>query len=211
MSTMTRHERITRALACLRACPFIFRLQACLLAAAVLATAWVSTVAANRDVVVAALEVPADELDRLPWPERVDRFSSRIAFVFDLEYDVAREYAGWILDSASRHGLQPELLAGVVYVESRFRRNARSARGAIGPAQVMPLWSDVCAGDLRRPADNIDCGARVLAHYLAACGDIDCALAAYNVGPTNRARYARSGARYVAKVDAHAERLRDTL
>lgn len=211
MTLQTPRRRLAQCLHLMQQCPLIFRVQACSLLLAVLATSWVSMVAANRDVVVAAVDVPVAEAESLPWPERIDRFASRIAFVFGLEYDVAHEYAGWILESSSRHGLQPEMLAGLIYIESKFNRHARSVRGAIGPAQVMPLWEDVCAGNLHRADANIDCGARVLAEYLAACGDIECALAAYNVGPTNRQRYARSGARYVAKVDAQVERLRDTL
>ena len=91
----------------------------------------------------------------------------------------------------------------------RVGKASGEARKGCSPAQVMPhVWSRVCRGDLSRPADNIDCGARILAVYLRACGDYTCALARYNgaAGPANGA-----GRRYVAKIDAQRQRLRKAL
>ena len=41
---------------------------------------------------------------------------------------------------ASRAGLDPQLILGLIEVESRFRRYAISSTGARGLMQVMPFW-----------------------------------------------------------------------
>ena len=192
----------------LRRCPLLIYLELTGVAAALVVAAWIALVAADpgRDVTVLALPESADVV----WEERVARFADRIGSVFGLNQKSAREYAQWTLDAATRHKLQPELLASLIYVESTFNSAALSPAGALGPAQVMPhIWSSVCRGDLSKPGDNIDCGARVLAIYLRACGDYTCALARYNgaVGPGNGQIF-RAGRRYVAKIDVQRERLR---
>src|SRR5437667_11949258 len=48
------------------------------------------------------------------------------------------EYQQIIRGHAENYGLDPALLAAVVYVESRFDPNARSDAGAIGLMQLLP-------------------------------------------------------------------------
>ena len=117
------------------------------------------------------------------------------------------EFSPWILEAAKRQQLEPELLAGLVITESSFRKNVTSSVGAIGPAQVRPeLWSQFCGtGELSDPAENIYCGAQILAYYKDRCGAEDCALQAYNIGPYSRK--VKAGQRYVTKVG----RWRDAL
>ena len=122
---------------------------------------------------------------------------------FDLSPVVAEEFAGWILEASARQQLAPELLASLVLAESTFRKNARSSVGAIGPAQVRDkYWGAFCGGDLHQPADNIYCGAQILASFKDACGALRCALHSYNLGSNGARRASRepAKARYVAKI-----------
>jgi hypothetical protein len=127
----------------------------------------------------------------------------------------ATEFSGWILEASKRQGLSPELLASVVFIESSFRKNVTSDMGAIGPAQVKPYWSPFCgSANLSDPAENIYCGAQILAHYRDLCGDEQCALSAYNVGMKNQrddAYYQELGLRYAKSIDRHVSRLSKTF
>jgi len=85
---------------------------------------------------------------------------------------------------APRHGLEPALLVALVRVESAFVANALSPVAAVGLSQVMPgVAARLQCGDLFRPMDNLDCGARVLKGFLRAFdGDLILALSGYNAG-----------------------------
>jgi len=92
-------------------------------------------------------------------------------------------YAGMARDAARRHGIPEDLFLRLVQQESNFNPTARSLKGAIGLAQLMPGT----AADLRvnpnDPAQNLDGGARYLKEQYARFGQWPLALAAYNAGP----------------------------
>ena len=97
-----------------------------------------------------------------------------------------------IRQQANDKNLDPSLIAGVIYVESRFRDQTSHA-GAKGLMQIMPGTADYIAhksggtafvqGDLAEPQINIAYGSwymrYLLEHYH---GNIVLALAAYNAG-----------------------------
>lgn len=92
-----------------------------------------------------------------------------------------------------RAGLEPELVLGVVQVESAFRKYAVSRAGAIGYMQVMPFWSRLIGdGDPARlfhMQANLRFGCVILRHYLdLERGDLFLALGRYN-GSRGRAEY----------------------
>jgi soluble lytic murein transglycosylase-like protein len=86
--------------------------------------------------------------------------------------------------AAKRHGLDPELVMAVVAVESAFRAEAVSPKGAQGLMQLMPgTAADLGVKDAFDPAQNLDGGSRYLGALLNLYGgDIAKALAAYNAG-----------------------------
>ena len=137
------------------------------------------------------------------WDQRKAAFGQRVADALGIPLRRAVEFSGWILEAADRQQLAPELIASLVFTESSFRKQARSPAGAIGPAQIKPrYWADFCGvRDLRDPEQNIYCGAQVLAHLADRCGDLECALAAYNVGINALQRQA--GLRYVSRIERH--------
>jgi soluble lytic murein transglycosylase-like protein len=92
-----------------------------------------------------------------------------------------------------RAGLEPELVLGVVQVESAFRKYAVSRAGAIGYMQVMPFWArligDGDASRLFHLQTNLRFGCVILRHYLdMERGDLFLALGRYN-GSRGRAEY----------------------
>jgi soluble lytic murein transglycosylase len=88
--------------------------------------------------------------------------------------------------------LDPALIAGVIYTESRFRDQTSSA-GAVGLMQLLPSTADYIAqksggtkfehGDLATPQINIAYGSWYLRYLLDKYrGSVVLALAAYNAG-----------------------------
>ena len=85
---------------------------------------------------------------------------------------------------AKRAGLDPQMVLGLIEVESRFRKYAVSRAGARGYMQVMPFWIDLIGEadhDLFKLRINLRYGCVILRHYLdAERGDIYRALSRYN-------------------------------
>ena len=96
----------------------------------------------------------------------------------------AREFEPLIVESARRHGIDPRILRAVCFIESRFRADATSPKGARGLMQFMPATA--ARYRLRNPYDPraaIDAAARYLRDLLRRFGGrVDLALAAYNAG-----------------------------
>jgi len=107
-----------------------------------------------------------------------------------------REYRIDLLRSvhyeAKRAGLDPQLVLGLMQVESGFRKYAVSSAGARGYMQVMPFWVKL----IGRPDDslfnlrtNLRYGCTILRHYLdIEKGDLFRALGRYN-GSLGRPEY----------------------
>jgi soluble lytic murein transglycosylase-like protein len=93
---------------------------------------------------------------------------------------------------ATRAGLDPELVLGVIHVESRYRKYAVSKAGARGYMQVMPFWMELIGEpdqNLFNLRTNLRYGCTILRHYLdIERGDLSRALGRYN-GSLGKARY----------------------
>jgi soluble lytic murein transglycosylase-like protein len=96
---------------------------------------------------------------------------------------------------ALRAGLDPQLVLGVIEVESNFRKYAVSRAGARGYMQVMPFWTKLIGsrGDnLFHLRTNLRYGCLILRHYLdLEKGDYFRALGRYN-GSLGKADYPRA-------------------
>jgi soluble lytic murein transglycosylase-like protein len=81
--------------------------------------------------------------------------------------------------------LSARLLEAIAYVESRFRHDAVSLKGAVGLMQLMPQTARGLNVDPSDPVQNASGGAAYLREMLDMFGnDIELALAAYNAGPS---------------------------
>jgi soluble lytic murein transglycosylase-like protein len=71
---------------------------------------------------------------------------------------------------ATRAGLEPAMVLGLMQVESNFRTHAISSAGARGLMQVMPFWTRLVGdGNLSRLFDgmiNVRYGCAIYRHYL---------------------------------------------
>jgi soluble lytic murein transglycosylase-like protein len=85
---------------------------------------------------------------------------------------------------ATRAGLDPQLVLGVVHVESGFKKYAVSKAGARGLMQVMPFWVELIGrkdDNLFHLRTNIRYGCVILRHYLdLEKGNLYRALGRYN-------------------------------
>jgi len=88
------------------------------------------------------------------------------------------------LEQASRAaGVPPWFLAALVRQESAFNPQARSPKGALGLAQLLPQTAGLPAASLVDPKTNLEAGARVLRRLLSSFGGAwEPTLAAYNAG-----------------------------
>lgn len=89
-----------------------------------------------------------------------------------------------IIKAAMRYGLDARLLRAVCFIESRFRTDAVSPKGARGPMQFIP--ETAARYGLTNPHDPkaaMDAAARYLRDLLKKFnGRVDLAVAAYNAG-----------------------------
>jgi len=96
---------------------------------------------------------------------------------------------------AQRAGLDPQLVLGVMEVESGFRKYAVSKAGARGYLQVMPFWVKLIgrqSQNLFHLRINLRYGCVILRHYLdQEKGDYFRALGRYN-GSLGRPDYPRA-------------------
>jgi soluble lytic murein transglycosylase-like protein len=105
--------------------------------------------------------------------KRLSEPQTRIEFLETLWYE------------ATRAGLEPALVLGLVQVESGFRKYAISVAGARGYTQVMPFWvKQIGNGDasvLFHMQTNLRFGCVILRHYLdIEKGDVVMALGRFN-------------------------------
>jgi soluble lytic murein transglycosylase len=113
------------------------------------------------------------------------------------------EYEEIVVGHAENYGLEPHLLAAVIYQESKFDANAVSDSGAVGLMQLLPATAQGIADrtggsgwherDLVNPELNVRYGSWYLRHLLDKYDDEELALAAYNAGQANVDRWREEG------------------
>ena len=112
--------------------------------------------------------------------KRLPNQESRLEFLRAVHYE------------ATRAGLDPQLVLGLIQVESGFKKYAVSSAGARGFMQVMPFWIKVIGrsdDNLFHLRTNLRYGCTILRHYLdIEKGDLFRALGRYN-GSLGQADY----------------------
>ncbi len=130
----------------------------------------------------------ASEADAQAWlAEMSRRLEKRIP---DREFRL--EFLRTVHYEATRAGLDPQMVLGLIQVESGFRKYAISSAGARGLMQVMPFWVKHIGEDghnLFHLRVNLRYGCTILRHYLdVERGDLFRALGRYN-GSLGRPEY----------------------
>jgi soluble lytic murein transglycosylase-like protein len=112
--------------------------------------------------------------------KRIPDAESRLDFLSTVHYE------------ATRAGLEPELVLGLIEVESSFKKYAVSSAGAHGYMQVMPFWVKeigTAEHNLFHLRINLRYGCTILRHYLdMEHGNLYRALGRYN-GSLGRPEY----------------------
>lgn len=126
---------------------------------------------------VSSFKNPTDAVD---WLSEMSRRLEKRIPNRDYRIDLLRS----VHYEATRAGLDPQLVLGLMQVESGFRKYAVSSAGARGYMQVMPFWVKL----IGRPEDslfdlrtNLRYGCTILRHYIdIERGDLYRALGRYN-------------------------------
>ncbi|MDQ6993447.1 MAG: lytic transglycosylase domain-containing protein [Mariprofundus sp.] len=103
----------------------------------------------------------------------------------------ASTIAHWVYVYGKKQNLSPELILGLIAVESQFDHFAVSNVGAVGLMQVMPFWKKELGkadDNLLKIETNIRYGCAILRHYIDRYKTLDRALGAYN-GSLGRMKY----------------------
>ncbi len=137
------------------------------------------------------------------------------------DFELARAAAS-IIRYSKLNGHDPFLLMAVIDIESNFRRDAVSKKGAIGFMQVRPFVARGLAHELDLSPDHavrslidLDTNVRIGSYYLAKMkkrfGNLSLALEAYNLGPTRLNHYIRSGVKLKKNYTRRVLRSRDRI
>ncbi|MFN4148387.1 MAG: lytic transglycosylase domain-containing protein [Rhodocyclaceae bacterium] len=149
--------------------------------------------------VQAALHAAVSDL-AAPEP-RFESIEEKIAWLTEMSRRLERrmpdrktriEFLKTVRYEAQRAGLDPQLVLGLIEVESGFRKYAVSPAGARGYMQVMPFWVGLIglpSHNLFHLRTNLRYGCTILRHYLEIeNGDLYRALGRYN-GSLGRPEY----------------------
>ena len=149
------------------------------------------SVVAGLAQAIADNPAPADYANRplvSPW---VAEMSRRLAAKFADDRE-RRDFLATVHYEATRAGLDPELVLGVIHHESGFKKYAISTASARGFMQVMPFWARQIGSpdhNLFNLRTNLRYGCVILRHYLdIESGDYYRALGRYN-GSLGRSEY----------------------
>jgi soluble lytic murein transglycosylase-like protein len=92
-----------------------------------------------------------------------------------------------VIQTASRHQVDPALVKAIIMAESGYNTRAISKKGAKGLMQLMPATAQsLGVEDIFNPKQNISGGVRYFKKLVTQFdGDVELALAAYNAGSRN--------------------------
>jgi soluble lytic murein transglycosylase-like protein len=132
---------------------------------------------------IADAPVPAHYASQPDLQAWLAEMSRRIAHRMPDERE-RRDLLTTVYYESMRAGLDPQLVLGVIYHESGFKKYAISTAGARGYMQVMPFWVTVIGApdqNLFNLRTNLRYGAVILRRYLdVENGDLYRALGRYN-------------------------------
>jgi soluble lytic murein transglycosylase-like protein len=149
------------------------------------------SVVAGLQRAIADNPVPVDYATKSTMRAWLEEMSRRLAPKFP-DSRARDDFIATVHYEASRAGLDPQLVLGVIQYESNFRKYAISPADARGYMQVMPFWTKLIGApehNLFNLRTNLRYGCVILRHYLdTEHGDLYRALGRYN-GSLGRPEY----------------------
>ena len=123
-----------------------------------------------------------------------------------------------IIQNANKYNLEPELIAGLMFVESAYYPNAVSHADACGLMQVIPKWTGgpstggkkYTCEQLKNPRTSIRVGTKILNWTINsfAKGNLDQGLCFYNAGTICRKETFYKNLYYVKLVKKIRDRIK---
>jgi len=140
--------------------------------------------AAEARIAMAWLDRLAVLHDPTPIPGRASNQIAALAYATNPRLTVGQaRWVGQVVTAAAqREGLDPWLLASVIYIESRFNHQSISGAGAMGMGQLMPGTAAAAGVDPRDPWGNLLGAAEILRWNYLDFRNWPLAIAAYNAG-----------------------------
>ena len=86
--------------------------------------------------------------------------------MYESQVKMACKHAGDVVKHAESNGIEPSVLASLIFVESAWRPTVVSRAGACGLTQVIPRFVKETCSDLKRPKVAIRVGAKLLRYWL---------------------------------------------
>jgi soluble lytic murein transglycosylase-like protein len=149
------------------------------------------SVVVGLQAAIADRPVPVDYAAQPAARAWIDDVSTRLVPRMS-DYRQREDFLATVHYEATRAGLDPQLVLGVIHHESGFRKYAISIASARGYMQVMPFWTRVIGSNdhnLFNLRTNLRYGCVILRHYLdVERGDLYRALGRYN-GSLGRPEY----------------------
>jgi soluble lytic murein transglycosylase-like protein len=135
---------------------------------------------------------PVDYTNRMELRPWIEAMSPRLGDKLG-DTRTREDFLATVHYEATRAGLDPQLVLGVIQYESNFRKYAISTAGARGYMQVMPFWTGLIGSgadhNLFHLRTNLRYGCVILRHYVdLENGDLYRALGRYN-GSLGRSEY----------------------
>ena len=125
-----------------------------------------------------------------------------------------REAQPHVQAAARRFGVEPSLINGFIWVESKFDARARGPGGAAGLMQLMPATARDLAkqlGERPRPYSpdfNVRAGTYYISRLLKRFdGDLRLAIAAYQAGPGSVSKWKKAGKGLPASSRAYVDKV----
>jgi len=116
-----------------------------------------------------------------------------------------------LIYAANKYKIDPYVLASLVFVESRWKKNAVSSANACGLTQVLPKYAPETCKQLKIPKVSLLAGARSLKKW-SKNRNIDKALACYNAGyRCLKSKQARRYSNKVLKIEAWLKKQAKTI
>ena len=171
------------------------RLRLCLAAAALAAAGQAWAGAQQYEPLAASVQAAlhAAVADRAAPEPRFANVEDKIAWLAEMSRRIEKripdphtrlDFLKTVRYEAQRAGLDPQLVLGLIQVESGFRKYAVSSAGARGYMQVMPFWVNLIGkkdNNLFHLRTNLRYGCTILRYYLdIERGDLYRALGRYN-------------------------------
>ncbi len=149
------------------------------------------SVVVGLQAAIADRPVPADYSAQPETRAWIDGVSTRLIPKMS-DYRQREDFLATVHYEATRAGLDPQLVLGVIHHESAFRKYAVSIASARGYMQVMPFWTRLIGSsehNLFNLRTNLRYGCVILRYYLdVERGDLFRALGRYN-GSLGRPEY----------------------